>query len=269
MTKIRLLVACHKACDVPSDPVYLPVYVGAEGKEDIGFQKDCEGDNISSLNPYYCELTGLYWAWKNLEYDYLGLVHYRRYFTLKSRSYRKKHGDSASVLSGEEVQALLDKYKVIVPKKRRYYIESCYSHYAHTFDGRQFDVAREVIEEKYPAYLKSFDSFMKGDSCWLFNMFIMNRDLTDRYCHWLFDILKEIEKRYDTSGMTDFEKRYLGRVSERLFNVWLRYQISAGYLAGKEIHEVPYLYMGDINWKRKVISFLQAKFLHKKYDSSF
>lgn len=81
-----IFVACHKKCDTPKDPVYLPLHVGAEGKEPIGFTPDNTGDNISSQNPIFCELTGLYWCWKNLQYDYLGLVHYRRYFTLKSKA---------------------------------------------------------------------------------------------------------------------------------------------------------------------------------------
>ena len=74
-----IFVACHKKCDTPKDAIYLPLHVGAEGKDPIGFTPDNTGDNISSQNPIFCELTGLYWCWKNLQYDYLGLVHYRRY----------------------------------------------------------------------------------------------------------------------------------------------------------------------------------------------
>ena len=66
---------------MPTDNVYLPVHVGKEGKEDIGFIGDNTGDNISTKNANYCELTGLYWAWKNISADYIGLCHYRRYFT--------------------------------------------------------------------------------------------------------------------------------------------------------------------------------------------
>lgn len=80
---IKILIAAHKPYWMPKDPVYLPLHVGAEGKPDLGYTKDNTGDNISAKNPNFCELTGLYWAWKNLDADYLGLVHYRRYFTRK------------------------------------------------------------------------------------------------------------------------------------------------------------------------------------------
>lgn len=79
--KIVMIVAAHKAYRMPEDPMYLPLHVGKAGKSlELGFQGDDTGDNISEKNPEYCELTGLYWAWKNLDADYIGLSHYRRYF---------------------------------------------------------------------------------------------------------------------------------------------------------------------------------------------
>ena len=83
---VKVIVATHKPYEMPSDKLYLPVHVGAAGKESIGYQRDDEGDNISNLNPYFCELTGFYWAWKNLKEDYIGLVHYRRLFTMNGRT---------------------------------------------------------------------------------------------------------------------------------------------------------------------------------------
>ena len=267
--KIRLIIACHKKCEVPEDSVYLPLHVGAEGKEPFGFTGDNTGDNISSKNPVYCELTGLYWAWKNLDCDYLGLVHYRRYFTLKSRHEQKKNGLLASVLTEAELRKLLSRYRVLVPKKRHYYIESVYSHYAHTFDGTQLDKAREILARKYPDYVDEFDRFMKQTGAYIFNMFVMPKDLADEYFAWLFDILGELEQMVDISGMSAFDARYAGRVSERLFNVWLMHQVDTGRLKKSEIGEVPYLYLGEVDWGRKITGFLRAKFFHKKYEKSF
>ena len=92
---IKIIVATHKKYWMPSDPVYFPIHVGAEGKKDpmghpldLGYIKDNTGENISDKNKNYCELTGLYWAWKNLNADYIGLAHYRRHFTVKNKKRR-------------------------------------------------------------------------------------------------------------------------------------------------------------------------------------
>lgn len=266
---VKLLVACHKKCDVPSDEIYLPVHVGASGRDSIGFQRDDEGENISALNPEYCELTGLYWAWKNLDADYLGLVHYRRYFTLKNRAYQKSHKALDCVLTGEECRTLLGKYRILVPKKRHYYIETLYSHYSHTFSENQLTETRKIIGELYPDDLEVYDKTLQQRSAYIFNMFVMPKELVADYCTWLFPILSELDRRINTADMTAFEKRYIGRVSERLFNVWLNRKLQDGTLLKNDICDVPYLYIGQIAWGRKVSSFLMAKFFRKKYGKSF
>ena len=154
-----IVVATHKKYRMPKDPLYLPLHVGAEGKRDakgnpldFGYQKDNEGDNISLKNPRYCELTGIYWAWKNLDSDYLGLVHYRRYFGGRNRG--KDLFDS--ILTSEELEPMLGKYEVFVPRERRYMIETLYSHYAHTHYAEHLDTTRTVLSEKYPEYILIF-----------------------------------------------------------------------------------------------------------------
>ncbi len=265
MSDIRVLIACHKAVAVPGDDLYLPLFVGAAGKEDIGFQRDDIGENISLKNPMYCELTGLYWAWKNLRCDYLGLVQYRRYFALR----RDRKDPLAAVLTREECERLLEKKTVLLPKKRRYYIETIYSQYSHTFYGDQLDLARELIAEKYPDYVTDFDEVMEMRSAYMFNMFIMSKERADAYAKWLFDILFELEKRYDSSKLDAFNRRWPGRVAERLFNVWLLHMVERGEISLTETGEVPYTYLGEVDLLAKAAGFLKAKFLHQKYTKSF
>ena len=263
MKNIKILVATHKKYKMPRDTsVYLPIHVGCEGKEDLGFQGDNSGENISTLNPYYCELTGLYWAWRNLDCDYLGLVHYRRYFTKITKRYNESINIDDVILNRYEIEELLENSEVIVPKRRKYYIETLYSHYDHTFDGTHLDLARKMIEMKNPEYLSSFDKVMKRRSGCMFNMFIMKKELADDYFSWLFPILDSMYESMDLSDLTDFEARLFGRVSEILFNVWLDKN-------DLKIKEVPFMYMEKVDLFKKGISFLMAKFFGKKYGQSF
>lgn len=248
---------------MPKDNLlYIPIHVGAEGKTDIGYLKDNSGEHISQLNPYYCELTGLYWAWKNLDCDYLGLVHYRRYLTAKKQSYHSGINIDNVVLSQSDIEDLLDKVDVILPQKRRYYIETLYSHYAHTFESSHLDLARDIIKRNCPEYLASFDRVMKQRSGYMFNMFIMKKPLVDKYCQWLFPILDEMYRKIDLRKYTPFEARLFGRVSERLFNVWLSYEQLNSI-------SVPFMYMEKVDLFKKGKSFLMAKLLGKKYKDSF
>ncbi len=262
MKNIKVVIATHKKYQMPSDKLYLPLHVGAEGKEDLGYQKDNDGKNISQKNPYFCELTGLYWAWKNLDADYIGLCHYRRYFTLSKKKYKTEDEKFKHVLTFEEANQLLVNTDVIVPKIRKYYIENLYNHYKHTMYIKPLDETRKIIEKKYPKYLYEFDRLKKRSSAHMFNMFIMKKDILDGYCTWLFDILFELEKKIDYNKYDAFHARFFGRISELLLDVYLNTN-NINY------KEVKFMDMQNVNWWKKGTSFLKAKFLGEKYDKSF
>ena len=186
--KVKIIVATHKKYAMPTDKMYIPLQVGAalHPELDLGYQKDDVGENISQKNDSYSELTGLYWAWKNLDTDYIGLAHYRRHFGSKHR-----HGKERLnwVIKSNELLPMLEQYSVLLPKKRHYYIETLYSHYEHTHYSNQLDATRAIISEKYPDYLATYDKVLGKTSGYMFNMAIMKKDLMDQYCTWLFDIL--------------------------------------------------------------------------------
>ena len=101
--RVKVLVAAHKNYEMPTDSMYLPVFVGKDLHPDVNhtFQGDNTGDNISQKNPTYNELTAIYWGWKNLDVDAMGLVHYRRYLSIRHQKSLK------TVLSEKETVALL------------------------------------------------------------------------------------------------------------------------------------------------------------------
>ena len=264
---IKIIIAAHKIYRMPQDDIYLPIHVGAEGKAPIGYQGDNTGDNISTLNPYFCELTGMYWMWKNLQADYLGLAHYRRHFCFrKKKAENDEESKWKSVLNSKEAQILCKQYDVIVPEKRHYVIETLESHYAHTHYIEHLEKTREIIGERYLQYLDSYDKILKRKSGYMFNMFLMRADLVDKYCSFLFDVLFELDKRVDTSNYSAFQARYPGRVGEILLNVWLDKEVGE---QGLKVKEIQHIHMEPINWWNKGTAFLKAKFLGKRYEHGF
>ncbi len=264
---VKIIIATHKKYQFPEGNMYLPIQVGAAGKPDIGCARDDTGDNISQKNSGYCELTGVYWAWKNLEADYMGVVHYRRHLTMKNPLLVRQENKWNIVLDDSDINKLVSKYDVIVPKKRRYYIESLYTHYANTHHGEHLDIAKKIIEDRCPEYEPFLKDAYNATSGYMFNMFVMKRELFELYCSWLFPILEELEEQVNVAELSGFQARLFGRVSEILFNCWIAYLVVQQ--PEVKIKEVSHLHMEQIDWSKKATAFMKAKCLKTKYEGGF
>ena len=248
MKNIKILVAAHKPYQMPKDDIFLPIKVGAALNDaDLGFVTDDTGDNISSKNANYCELTALYWAWKNLDADYVGLSHYRRHFIMN-----KSQDKWQRVINRDFIEAKLEEADIILPKPRNYYIETSYSQYVHAHHKEDLDYTREIINEIYPLYIPAYDESMNSTKGHRFNMFIMRREYFDKYMKWMFDILFELENRLDISSYSINDKRVFGFVSERLLDVWINTN-KYKYI------ELPVQYMEKQNWIVKGGRFIKRK----------
>ena len=215
---IKVIVAAHKQYPMPEDSMYFPLHVGrALADKDFGWQGDNIGDNISLKNNSYCELTGLYWAWKNLNADAIGLVHYRRYFRhdITQNLVYNKDKKYSNILTYTEAENLIYHYPVILPKKRNYFIETIESQYAHAHNKEHIRKIRETLKYNCSDYLDAFDKHMNERSGHMFNMFIMRYEYFVNYCSWIFKILFELEKIIGDTNRT------LGFIGERLLDVWL------------------------------------------------
>ncbi len=211
---IKLFSVTHKSvAKIPADRTLIAV--GNTKIPGVEYT-DKTDDNIAEKNGAYCELTALYWIWKNFDADYIGFEHYRRFFCRKSIF-------KASVLSQKKILKILNKYDVILPGKLKAK-PNVYDYYANAHFKEDLDICLDIINKRYPAYSQAAQSVMQSDSLSLFNMFVMPKPLMDEYCEWLFGILFEAEKKIDLSGRDAYQSRVFGFLSERLFNVWLKHK---------------------------------------------
>lgn len=238
---INVIVATHKPYWMPEGRVYLPLQVGAAGKPSLGFRRDDEGENISARNVSWCEITGLYWAWKNLKAEAIGIAHYRRHF--------RGH---VGIASSAEIAMALERADVVLPRKRNYFIETTYSQYVHAHHADDLDLTRSILAERHPECVAAFDATMKLSMGHRFNMFIMKRPQFDAYCEWLFDVLFELERRLNISSYSAYDIRVFGFVAERLLDVWI--------MANKvDYVELPVVHLESQHWPRKALMFLWRK----------
>lgn len=232
MSKIKIIVCCHKNDIRKSSDVYLPIHVGkAISNTDLGILGDDTGDNISIKNKSYCELTGMYWAWKNLkDVDYIGLCHYRRYFdfnhvgrrffpitTIKSCVF-----DQINLDLTKEAESWLEQGGSIVAKAC-HLSTSVYYHYCEGHYSSDFRILGDIIRDTLPPkYIQAFmDTQLNSNQFSPFNMFIMRWEQFDRYCQWLFPLLQKVEEKINIANYSTFQKRIYGYMAERLLNVYI------------------------------------------------
>lgn len=249
---IKILVVTHKPYSFPNDNNYVPIQVGKDIADiALPYLTDNQGENLSAKNPYFCELTALYWAWQNHFFDnvaYGGLVHYRRYFTGRLPFLNRKIASPTELLSYLEQQNI----DAIVAKKRNYYIETIYSHYKHAHDIDDLEKVKAIIERLYPDYSATFQQLLNSRKISLYNMFVMRTDLIQAYCHWLFPILFELEKQISLKDRTPYQQRVFGFIAERLFNLWLIHN-------RLKLKELAVVNIERQNWIKKIYDFLARK----------
>lgn len=252
MKDIKILVITHKEFDYSNlTSIFFPLEVGAENREKnfLHLRDNNFDDNISTKNDCYCELTGLYSAYKNMNYNILGLCHYRRFFLNSSFSIKK-------LITQEKINKLLTKYDVILPKKRHYYIETNYSHYIHAHKQEALDLTIEIIKEKYPNYYVNLQKHLNKRSGHYFNMFIAQKEIINPCLKWLFNILFELETKIDIDNYNGEDRRVFGFVSELLFDVYFE--------SNKlKIKNQKYRFVGKQKWFLKIKHFLERKLKNK------
>jgi hypothetical protein len=188
------------------DDYIVPIQVGkALSEEKIETVGDDTGDNISLKNGVFCELTALYWMWKNTNHKYIGLYHYRRRFNLNK----------------DEITSIIND-NIILPKKKKFRM-SLEQQYIKEHGENDWNVMIEALKECYPEYYKFSEKVFKNNVLYMFNMFVMNKEVFNKYCEWIFPMLFKIEERLKSAKKNNYQKRYAGFMAERLFTLYVQY----------------------------------------------
>ncbi|RDU60453.1 DUF4422 domain-containing protein [Helicobacter marmotae] len=262
--KVTILVCYHKISPIIANEVLQPILVGAEyasvdvknalesacKRANTSLYYDNSGEHISGLNPYFCELTAMYWAWKNLDCDYYGFFHYRRVLDFSDgvrfdmpRKEKVRYSSLCGIMDNafyesyallaQNIEQVCHGYDIILPtkvidhdQKERAQHLSLYGLYEKVHYAKDMDMALAYISSKYPhMHQSALQTLHKKPMLWyIANMFVMKRELYFAYCEWVFDILFALQERIPYKSYDVYQARVFGFLAERLFNIWLEYQ---------------------------------------------
>lgn len=240
MKKICIAVACHKPSRLPVNSLLVPVQVNsANASMRMDMHHDDEGDNISLKNPQYCELTAQYWEWKNVDADYYGLCHYRRFICFED--VKEKKNIRSQYESWSINDFTLKKYGLEDEEKMRRIIEdsdvvtgplqdvkklftphgnqrTAYLHWtAHDralINVKDFETMLNILSDVNPELGADAREYLAGDKFGGFNCFVMRKDLFDEMCRIEFEVLSRLEKTVDDRNYCQQLSRIYGFMGE-------------------------------------------------------
>ena len=284
MKRIKIAVACHKPSELPKNDLFVPIQVGAAlAKNRLdGVEYDNSGDNISEKNPAYCELTAQYWLWKNVEADYYGLCHYRRFLCFKDTGSERdlRNQITASVLNENNMHRFgLDdekKMRSIIEENDAVIGEEQYVPYLYTPHGNQktayehwvahdralimkkdLDLMLKILTEVSPKIGKAAREYLGTKNFLGFNCFILKKELFDELCEIEFEVLKRLEKQVDTSTYCQQLSRIYGFMGEIISSSYFYYLSQSHKYKIKRVPLVYFSYTEPVDLmpvqKKKVI----------------
>lgn len=170
---------------------------------------DNTGDHISDRNGNYCELTALYWIWKNKmctgvaadgeKGQYYGLCQYRRGFELTE--------DDLLRLADNDVDAVLP---YPLP-----YEPDIHAHHERYIKETDWNAMLRALEELAPTYAAAFPNILAQQYLYNYNVILAKKSVLRDYCAWLFPILMRTEELSVPRG-SERSDRYLGYMGETL-----------------------------------------------------
>ena len=172
-----------------------------------------EGDNIDFLNPWYCELTGLYYLWKHCDDEIVGLEHYRTYFwkdghPINEEQIKEELKNGDVICSGWKMPNPFHGGKTVREEFLKVMRE----------DYKPF---LEKLEQTNKEFYSYFNQYLDSDEFICCNMMITKKENLNEYMDFLFDVILNFN---EISKPTRFNYRREGWISEFMFGAWLNYK---------------------------------------------
>lgn len=164
---------------------------------------DDRGFNISDKNRQFCELTALYWIWKNAKEDIVGLEHYRRHFILPDNWHNK--------MVSEKIDVILPTPLYVAP--------SLAQNYKNRHIADDWDFMMKELSLLYPEDYKGAKDFFDTNLYSPCNMFIMKKEILNDLCSWMFPIIFACAE-HGGEREDAYQNRYPGFLSERLMTFY-------------------------------------------------
>lgn len=245
MKDIKILVSCHKKSYIWKNPFLFSVQVGAEltKKRFESDYYDNEGiEQISDKNKMYCEMTAQYWAYKNLEADYYGFFHYRRYLSFqtvypvdrKGKLLRKapypykevdsiKQSENQFALDPKVMRKVIEQNDIITVLREKMNV-TVYQQYCQFHHKKDIDLLIKTVKRMYPEYSSAMQEYLNSKKLYFMNIYIMKKEFFYEYAAFAFSVLEEIENTLHIEGYSEAELRVIGYLAERLFGIYYTYK---------------------------------------------
>jgi len=199
------------------------------------------------------ELTAIHYIWRNTLFsDIVGICHYRRYLYLfpneldielqdQFQIHVKALDFKESVNKVENTQKIKDLLKQydLLTSKPRLLDHTIENHYNLNHFAQDYYKCLEITLKNYPYLEPAIIESMNSKELYTSNIFITHSEIFDSMCKVWFDVLEKCSEDIDISGRSDYQKRDIAFLSERVFDILIRHLKKLEY----KIHELPILHI--------------------------
>ncbi|TCS76021.1 DUF4422 domain-containing protein [Pectinatus cerevisiiphilus] len=272
-----------------NNPLYIFVRCGAvfDTCKKIKMQGDNTGDNISERRNSFCEFTVQYWAWKNVDADYYGLCHYRRFLTFVNKKYKADvHGhiieyflnkssmEKYGLINKQNMQKIIEDNDIIVNKavnvlniptpqgKQKTVYGHWMGHDGLFLDKRVLPLLLQQINDKFPQYMDSAQQYLRGEWHRGYNCYVMKKEFFNEMCNFQFTILFDLENQLKNTEYVKKYERTLGYLGEIMYGIYVQYLYGQNKY---KIYETQLVYFEETEEPKNVFQkyFKEALFILK------